>query len=303
MEFEFNTIKRRKKMSDRISKFAIAAVLAGGLSLPSYTQAQSRKIDSSHSDARLSMDGTIGSPNQTITLGAARVSGTMNLDKDNLTKSTFTFSVYPASSPSASIDPNGKPTSGDASDIANYTLVSFQSERVSMTSDGNLKVTGKMTITSVNHEADLTWSEAYAGPANSTRVVEKSTHEESFIFAIPPAAVAEFQRNAKVQFSGSADVNREDFPQLVNAILATNWPPVVRDERCEMPAMIGEDYAGASCTGDALQVPARAITSAGIGEDYPGPDAASAQLGNKLTILVHLQLTEEQPQLSAKADE
>jgi polyisoprenoid-binding protein YceI len=290
-------------MSNRLSKFAMAAILAGGITVPSYAQAESRKVDSDHSDARFSIDGTIGSTNQTITLGAARVSGTINLDKDNLTESTFAFSIYPAGSRSPAIDSNGRPTSGDGSDIANYTLVSFQSERVSMTSDGNLKVTGKLTITCVEHNADLTWSEAYAGPVYGTRLVRKSTSEETFVFAVPASAVADLQLNAKGQVWASAKVNREDFPQLVNAVLATNWPTVVQDEQCEMPATISEDYAGASCTGNVLQGPSLPVTYTAAGEDYPGPDVASAQLGNNLTTLVHIQLTEEQPQLSTKAGE
>ena len=97
-------------------------------------------------------------------------------------------------------------------------------------------------------------------------------------------------------------LNREDFPTLLAAVLDRNWPPLVQDERCRMSASIGEDYAGASCTGNLVQAPSLPVTYTGTGDDYPGP-FASTQLGNKLTIFVHLQLTGEEHQLSAKANQ
>jgi polyisoprenoid-binding protein YceI len=290
-------------MSNRISTFVTMVILAAGITIPSYAQTKSWQVDSNHSDARLSIDRTVNSVQQTITLGATRVSGTINLDKDNLAECTFAFSIYPAGSRSPAIDPNGKPMSGDGLDIANYTLVSFQSEHVSTTSDGNLKVTGKLTTTYVGRYAELTPNEAYAGPVYGARFVQTSTREETFVFVLPAAAVSDHQSHAKVEISASANVNREGFPQLANAVLASNWPSVVQDEQCDMPTAIGEDYAGARCTGYLVQVPPLPVTYTGTGDDYPGPDAVSAQLGNNLEIFVHMQLTEEQLRLSAKASE
>jgi hypothetical protein len=39
-------------------------------------------------------------------------------------------------------------------------------------------------------------------------------------------------------------VVREDFPQLLKAVIATYWPPVVQDKNCEMPVSVGEGYSG-----------------------------------------------------------
>jgi hypothetical protein len=60
-------------------------------------------------------------------------------------------------------------------------------------------------------------------------------------------------------------------------------------------------FRGGSCTGNVVQLPYFPMIYTGFGEDYSGPRAASVQLGNHLSILLHMRLTGEQPQLSARA--
>jgi polyisoprenoid-binding protein YceI len=276
-------------MLNTITKFAMAAVLAGAFTAPSYAQEGNLKVDSDHSDASFSIDGAMNKTNQTIHLGAARVSGTVNLDRNDLTKSTFAFTLYPAGSPA--IDP----------DLGNDTLISFQSERVSLIGEGKLLVTGNLSLTRVDRNADVTANEAYAGPVYGPPIVHRVTREASFVIAVPDPSSAEGQGSREIEASATAAMDREDFPQLLEAVLGTNWPPVVQDEECQMPASIGEDYAGAKCVGNMVQVPSLPVAYIRNGEDYSGPDVASAQLGNNLAISVHMQLSGEQGQLSAKA--
>lgn len=47
---------------------------------------------------------------------------------------------------------------------------------------------------------------------------------------------------------GAARVDREEFPELLTAIKETNWPPVVQNKDCHMPASAGQDYGGPQCT-------------------------------------------------------
>ena len=289
-------------MSNMISRLLIASVLAGAFTAPSQAQTGSYKVDSDHSDARLSIDGTVNNTNQTITLGAARVAGTVNLDKNDLADSTFAFNLYPATSLSPAIDQEGKPVKGTGSDLANYALVSFQSQRVSSTSDGRFRVTGNLVLTRVDRNVDSAPSEAYAGQVYSgPAIIHRVVREASFLVALSDPPSAENERNREIEASATGAIIREDFPELLETLSDMNWPPVVQEEKCLWPATAGEDYAGDSCTGNVVQLPSLPMIYTGFGEDYSGPRAASVQLGNHLTILLHMRLTGEQPQLSAKA--
>jgi hypothetical protein len=84
----------------------------------------------------------------------------------------------------------------------------------------------------------------------------------------------------------------ESFPELLPAIYAVNWPPVVEDERCEMPDNIGEDYAGPSCSGTILVTHNLLSVSSGGTEDYRGFDSAPRP-GNQVKIVLNLYPTRE----------
>ena len=281
------------------SRFATSVIFLGMLTAPLYAQTGSWSVDSSHSDAQLSIDAAINKTNQTIVLGSARVSGTLNLDKSDPMMSTFAFAIYPASSSSPAIDESGRRVSEEGPNVTNYTLITFHSDKISPTSDGNLKVTGKLTVTHLERQAVLTPNEAYAGPVYGPTIVQKSSREESFIIALPASGVAAGQTSAKAEIFASGNVIREDFPQLVNAILITNWPAVVQDEQCDTPSNVGDGYSGSVCSGSVVDTPSVPSTyaAAGIGEDYPGP-GNYARFGNSLTIAIRMQLVGERVELS-----
>jgi len=287
-------------MSNKISQFAIATILVGVSTAPSYAQTTNLSIDSDHSDARFSIGGTMSKTGQTITLGTARVRGTLNLDKNDLTKSSFAFDLYPAVSVSPAIDQFGKPASGNSSNLADYTVVSFQSERVSLLGDGKLQVTGNLLVTRVTRTADYTANEAYAGPVYAPPMAHRTARQVSFVIAVPDSASIHDETSAKIEASATSLINQEDFPQLVEAIVDGDWPPMVPEQKCTLPASIGEDYSGASCITKVTQ-PSFPVNYIGSGEDYSGAHTAPVQLGNNLTILVHMQLTGQNGQLSASA--
>jgi len=80
-----------------------------------------------------------------------------------------------------------------------------------------------------------------------------------------------------LEIVGSARVDREEFPELLNAMKETRRPPVVQNKDCHTPSTVGEDYSGAQCTGtliagtrdDTCRLPAS------VGEDYGGPQMHS----------------------------
>jgi hypothetical protein len=155
--------------------------------------------------------------------------------------------------------------------------------------NGRLQATGDLVLTRVDRNVDVTASEAYAGPVYGPPMVHRVSREATFVFV--PADDAAKQKNA-IRLSGSSSMFREDYPQLVRAVVSTYWPPVVQDENCAPLAAASEDYHGSQCTGTLLEATALPPAPyAGNAEDYPGSSNFNSLVGNRLSILVHLRLT------------
>jgi polyisoprenoid-binding protein YceI len=244
------------------------------------------QVDASHSDAQLSADGTtdFGKTKTAFTVGIARVNGTVKLDGSDSTNSAFDFRMYPATSMAPPIDEEGKVKIGWFANHANMTLVCFHSKGTRQTADGRLQTTGNLTLTRMDRNVELTPSEAYAGPIYGPPVIHRVIQEATFVFDRPTASGGAFQT------SGSTKVVREDFPQLVKAVVGTYWPPVVQDKNCRVPAA-SEAYSGTQCTGTFLMTPPLPEAPSTVGEDYPGSSGFNAVVGEHLTILVHMRLT------------
>lgn len=286
-------------MLKHTAEFAATIVLAIlALAIPERTvspapTAGSWLVDARHSDARLTTDGTtdFGKTKMTFTLGVGRVNGRVKIHNDDPAKSTFDFAFYPATSMVPSIDEAGKFLSDWLSNLANQTLVCFHSKGFRRTPDGRLQTSGNLVLTRVDRNVELTPDEAYAGPVYGPPVIHRIMREATFVFDFSPAASGSSQKGGGIPALGSTTVVREDFPQLLKAVLATNWPPVVQDENCQVPTP-NEGYSGAQCTGTFLRTPTLPeAPHAGNEEDYPGSASFNAVIGEHLMILVHLQLT------------
>lgn len=259
------------------------------------------RVDAQHSDAQMITDGTTnwGKNKITFTAGIARVSGKVSLDTDNPDKSSFDITMYPAASMEPPMNEEGRVKTEWLANFAYHTLVCFHSKGAYLTPDGKLKTTGYLAVTRVDRSViDVSPTEAYAGPVYGPPAIHRVTHPASFVFDIPVAAGN--SASSALAASGSTNVVREDFPQLVRSVLNTYWPPVVQDEHCTQPSFVGEDYSGPKCTGTFLHAPGLPEESRTVGEDYPAlPSNFSSVVGEHLTIAVHLQL---QPGSAAKAD-
>jgi len=244
------------------------------------------QVDASHSDAQLSADGTTdyGKTKTAFTVGIARVNGTVKLDGSDSANSAFDFRMYPATSMAPPIDEEGKVKIGWFANHANMTLVCFHSKGTRQTADGRLQTTGNLTLTRMDRNVELTPSEAYAGPIYGPPMIHRVIQEATFVFDRPTASGGAFQT------LGSTKVVREDFPQLVKAVVGTYWPPVVQDKNCRVPAA-SEAYSGAQCTGTFLMTPPPPEAPSSVAEDYPGSSGFNAVVGERLTILVHMRLT------------
>jgi len=278
-------------------------VVTRGVSKPAPSLTGSWQVDTRHSDAQLISDATTdyGKTKMDVTLGFARLNGTLNFD-DDPTKSSVDLRIYPATAMLPPIAEDGKFRSLWMMNVANHTLVCFHSKRIVQTADGKLQATGTMVVTRIDRNVDATPSEAYAGPVYGPPIIHRVSHEVTMVFD-PPAADASGQKDGVIQDSASARVFREDFPQLLKAVTTTYWPPVVQDKTCQVTGVPGEDYHGIPCKGMLLEAPSmpEAPHAANAEDIGATPSDFNALVGERLNILVHMRLLPKQGSQTAMA--
>lgn len=273
---------------------ATAAILVVATTSKPVVTAGSWRVDARHSDAQLITDATTnyGKTKIDATLGFARVSGVIQLDEGDSAKSSVDLNIYPANSMGPPIEEgSGKLRDQWLANMANHTLVCFHSRGLSRRPDGQLQTTGNLVLTRVDRNVEVTPSEAYSGPVYGPPMIHRVNHEMTFILN-PAATDAKDHKDSGIMMAGSMRMFREDFPQLVQAVVSTHWPVVVQDASCKAATQVGEDYHGPECTGVFLEPPPLPqVPQSGPGEDYPAPSNFNAVVGNRLNILVHLRLT------------
>ena len=277
--------------------FAVAAILGLGvlgLGAPDKPASLtgSWQVDTRHSDAKLITDATTdyGKTKINVTLGFARLYGTVKIDDSDPKESSVEFRFYPAMSMAPSIDENGKFLKQWLQNPANQTLVCFHSKRVVWTSDGRLQATGELAVTRVDRNVEMTPNEAYAGPVYGPPVIHRVSREATFVFDLRDLH-GNGQKEGDIQASSSTKMAREEFPQLVKSVVSTYWPPLVQDENCQVPDA-NEAYSGAQCTGTYLStggLPAE--PHAASGEDVGTQQNFNALVGEHLSILLHMHLS------------
>jgi polyisoprenoid-binding protein YceI len=284
-------------MTKHMAVFAVAVTVAlGVLALGAAKEPASLAgvwlVDARHSDAQLITDGTTdyGKTKIDVTLGFGRVMGALKIDEGNPTRSSVDLHIYPAMSMTEPIEEDGKFKSRWMSNRANHTMLCFHSKNVARTSDGRLQTTGDLILVRVDRNVEVPApSEAYSGPVYGPPIIHRVSHQATLVFDLP--ADGSGQKDGGIQATASTKVFREDFPQLVKAVINTYWPPLVQDENCRVPAP-SDAYSGAQCTGTFLQGPSLPEDPAmHIGEDYPGPQSFNAQVGQRLNLVVHMRLT------------
>jgi polyisoprenoid-binding protein YceI len=276
--------------------FAGAVILALGvlgLDVPDKSASGSGSwvVDARHSDARIVTNATTdyGKTKIDVTLGFARVSGAMKLDDSDPSKSKVDFEIYPATSMTPIIAEDGKFVTHWLENMSNHTLVCFHSKKVVRTPDGRLQATGELAVTRVDRNVEMTPNEAYAGPVYGPPMVHRVSREATFIFDMP-ASNGTQQKEGSIRASASTSMFREDFPQLVSAVVSTYWPPLVQDESCQQPPA-SEAYSGSQCTGTYLSAPGLPeAPHAANAEDIGTRQNFNSLVGNHLTLLVHLRL-------------
>jgi polyisoprenoid-binding protein YceI len=269
-------------MNNTTARLGMAVALALLIAAPAFAGPKDWKVDSGHSYGVITTEARINQSRETVTLGATRVTGTLRFDPEQVANSSFQFDVDPA---------------GSSKESGSYSVLKFRSQSAELEGHGKLRVTGLLTVTEVQLEAQLEGNEAYSGPQYTGRVVKETTREQSFLLALPGEEPVDAQGNPAADVTAQAKVSSEDFPELVNAVLRTNWPAISHNQSCTPAAGGSEDYAGVTCSGSAPGQRSITRTASSFGEDYPG-ESGAAQAGNIVTLALHLRLT---PQDAAPA--
>jgi polyisoprenoid-binding protein YceI len=265
-------------MFSKTGRLGMLGALAILLATPAFAGPRDWKVDSGHSYGEITAESKINQSRESVTLAATRVMGTLRLDPERIEKSVFQFAIDQA---------------GSSPDGGSYTVLRFRSQNAEMTSDGKLRVTGTLTVSQVQLEAQVEGNEAYSGPQFTSRVVKETSREESFVLALPADDPVDAQGQASTDVNALAKISAEDFPGLAQAVLSTNWPAIASDKNCSAAGSAAEDYAGVTCTGSAVAQRSITRTAASFGEDYPGEGSGAAQIGNTVTLALHLRLTQQ----------
>src|ERR1700737_5452309 len=132
---------------------AIAAIaLAGALSLPAAAATSTWQIDPNHSAAQFAVRHMAIS---TVRGAFTKVSGTVQWDDQDITKSTVEVTIDAASVDTRVADRDKDLRSDHFFDVSKYPTITFKSKRVEQAGSGKLKVTGDLTIHGTTKEVVL----------------------------------------------------------------------------------------------------------------------------------------------------
>jgi polyisoprenoid-binding protein YceI len=285
-------------MKTKFINIALAAMLAAGFAAPAFAQTTNWKLNSDHSTGRLSLSSTADT-NASFDVGIARVRGSVNLDASSVKNSSFNFTIYPADQDPSAINPDGTLNAGEFSNMPRSTVINFRSKQVQQIGDGNLAVTGDLTVSHLERPVIITYNEAYSGAVYGEPEVHSITREVTFVFDRAAAVATNVGNSRKLKLVASVGIKTEDFPGLFEAVTDSNWPVVVQNEQCEDPAEAGEDYQGAHCTGNPVVISSRPPVALTVGEDYPGPDLTTSSVRDNVNIALNLELTRDNSTIAA----
>jgi polyisoprenoid-binding protein YceI len=249
------------------------------------------RIDSGYSTASLSLASSRSGISWNV--GIAKVSGTVILN-DDPEKDIFNLDIYPARQGSRLLKQSGGFRGNSFADLSRYAVMSFRSGSVTRNREGELAVTGELSVTQVERDANIVWTNGYTGPDLGEPVAKTTTRQVTYVFGAENRTTATMHNHRPEETSGLATISLRNFPALRSAWVDSIWPIVVENEHCEMPQVRGSssmrDYTGAICTGTPIEVTPLSPPLQRFGDDYPGPNEATVPAADEATILVHLRL-------------
>ncbi|HKE35615.1 MAG TPA: YceI family protein [Candidatus Acidoferrum sp.] len=136
----------------RISQIAVLAGVASGLSLPAAAASSTWQIDPAHSSAQFAIRHLGLS---TVRGAFSKLSGTMQLDDQDITKSTIEVTIDVNTVDTREPDRDKDLRSERFFDVAHFPTMTFKSRKVEQVAPGKLRVTGDLTIRGTTKEVVL----------------------------------------------------------------------------------------------------------------------------------------------------
>jgi len=133
-------------------RIAILAATTAAISLPAVAATSEWKIDPAHSSAQFTVRHLAIS---TIRGAFTKVSGTVQLDDQDVTKSSVEVTIDADSVDTRVPDRDKDLRSDRFFDVEKYPTITFKSKKVEQAGRGKLKVTGNLTIHGITKEVVL----------------------------------------------------------------------------------------------------------------------------------------------------
>jgi hypothetical protein len=266
--------KRSVRMAWSTTKLKVTIVLLAVVIGPASLLAQdSWQIDPQRSVASLS----VGSGQNTLQMGVARVSGDIVYDSKNPDDPSINFAI-----------------SSRNSIRDDYASINFLSHDSYITSDGRLIAKGKLTVTRTTRPAtspnQVFSGAAFSGPVHGPAIAHTSSRRVTLVFSDPRR---ELSQDGRRELTASISANRETFPELLDAAVRVEWPTeLANDKKCTASSPNIEDYSGQICTGKVIAKMTKSLVPIGTPgeEDFSGFGPAISPDRKDVTIILTLRL-------------
>jgi polyisoprenoid-binding protein YceI len=176
-------------MGLKLSRTIVAAAVAAALSFPAAGATSQWQIDSQHASAQFAVKHLMIS---TVRGEFHGVTGTINWDDKDITKSTIDVTIDTTSVDTREPKRDAHLKSPDFFDVAKYPTMTFKSKKIEQVAPGKLKVTGDLTIHGITKEVILDVDG-------------------------PTAPIKDPWGNTRVALNATTTVNRQDFGVKWNA--------------------------------------------------------------------------------------
>lgn len=133
-------------------RLLVSAIIVAVLGLPLLSHGAIWDIDPAHTSAQFAVRHLMVS---TVRGEFSKVSGTVNLDEQDPTKSSLEATIDTASINTRVEKRDQHLKSPDFLDVAKYPTIAFKSKKIEKVSDTNFKVTGDLTLHGVTKEVVL----------------------------------------------------------------------------------------------------------------------------------------------------
>jgi polyisoprenoid-binding protein YceI len=139
-------------MNRYVSRIAVVAGMAVGLSLPAWSATSIWQIDPQHSSAQFAVRHLGLS---TVRGAFSKLNGTMVLDDQDITKSSVEVTIDVNTVDTREPDRDKDLRSERFLDVAHFPTMTFKSKKVEQVAPGKLRVTGELSIRGTSREVTL----------------------------------------------------------------------------------------------------------------------------------------------------